>query len=125
MATFQFELPWPPSGNVQTRHTKSGGHYLNPAVAAYRVAVRRSLVQMGLGSNPPLIGPLSVAMIGCPVNRRATDADNRIKCALDALVHAGMLADDSNRVVRKLSWEWCDPEPGGRLHVSIMQYGGA
>jgi Holliday junction resolvase RusA-like endonuclease len=47
------------------------------------------------------------------------DADNRLKCLMDALVHAGLLEDDSNRVVRRLAWQWCEPEPGGLVYVEI------
>jgi crossover junction endodeoxyribonuclease RusA len=122
--TFSFALPWPPSGNVQARHTKTGGHYLNPKVAAYRGTVTQILAAMGLShltGFKALGGPLSVSVVAAPPDNRATDADNRLKCLLDALVHAGLLADDSNRVIQRLAWEWCPPERGGAVSVCIEQ----
>lgn len=121
--TIEIELPWPPSGNVQTRHTKTGGHYLNPKVAAYRAHVALHLLGLGLGKgrgfNKPLAGPLKLSFIAAPPNLRATDADNRLKCLLDALVHGGLLADDSNKVIKSLAWDWTDPEPNGKIFLTI------
>jgi crossover junction endodeoxyribonuclease RusA len=120
--SFGLELPFPPSGNVQTRHTRGGGHYINPKILAYRALVGRLLSSQGYGqggSHKPLGGPLSVSVVAAPDSRRAMDADNRLKCLMDALVHGGLLEDDSNRVVRRLSWEWCDPEQGGKVFVAL------
>ena len=124
MVFFSFELPWPPSGNVQARHTKTGGHYLNPKIAAYRALVARELRVNGcakVDGFKSLGGPLEVAVVASPPDRRATDADNRLKCLLDALVHGGLLEDDSNRVIRRLVWDWCPPEPGGRIFLTVTQ----
>ena len=122
--TYEFSLPWPPSGNVQARHTKTGGHYLNPKVGAYRATVTQILAAMGLShltGFKALGGPLSVSVVAAPPDNRATDADNRLKCLLDAMVHAGLLEDDSNRVIQRLAWEWCPPERGGAVSVFIEQ----
>lgn len=121
---FVLELPWPPSGNVQARHTKTGGHYLNPKIAAYRALVARTLATKGLAKASgfkPLGGPLELSVVASPPDRRATDADNRLKCLLDALVYAGLLEDDSNRVVWRLVWEWCPPEPCGRVCLTVTK----
>lgn len=64
-------------------------------------------------------GPLSVSVVAAPPDNRATDADNRLKCLLDALVHAGLLEDDSNRVIQRLAWEWTPPERGGAVHLTV------
>jgi Holliday junction resolvase RusA-like endonuclease len=121
--TVVLELPFPPSGNVQTRHTTSGGHYVNPQVVLYRARIASLLAGKGWGRagiQKPLCGPLNVSVVAVPDSRRAMDADNRLKCLMDALVHGGLIEDDSNRVVRRLAWEWCEPERGdGRVLVSV------
>jgi Holliday junction resolvase RusA-like endonuclease len=122
--TYQFELPFPPSGNTQARHTKTGVHYLNPKVAAYRATVRQILAGMGLSSLvgfKPLLGPLSLSVVAAPPDNRATDADNRLKCLLDALVFAGLIEDDSNRVLKRLAWEWTPPQRGGAMHLVLTR----
>ena len=124
LITFVADLPWPPSGNVQARHTKTGGHYLNPKIAAYRALVARTLAANGVtpaNSTYPLGGPLEVVVVASPPDRRATDADNRLKCLLDALVHGGLIEDDSNRVIRRLIWEWCPPERGGMVSLTVTR----
>ena len=123
-STWTVELPFPPSGNVQARHTKTGGHYLNPKIASYRAVVRQILTGAGLSQSSgfkSLGGPLELSVVAAPPDRRATDADNRLKCLLDALVHAGLLEDDSNRVIQRLVWEWTPPEPGGAVQVVIRK----
>jgi len=125
-SVIEFELPFPPSGNVQARHTKTGGHYLNPKIAAYRALVTQILAGKGLAhinGFTPLAGPVELSVVAAPPDKRATDADNRLKCLLDALVHAGLLADDSNRVLQRLVWEWTPPERGGAVHLTVSQIG--
>lgn len=124
LSSLAFALPWPPSGNVQARHTKTGGHYLNPKVASYRALVTQVLAGLGLSrltGFKALSGPISVSIVAAPPDRRPTDADNRLKCLLDAMVHAGLLEDDSNRVIQRLVWEWAPPERGGAVHVVVTQ----
>lgn len=124
-APITIELPYPPSGNRQARHTKTGGHYLNPAVAQYRGKVAFSLAGMGwggFGTKKPLQGPLMLSVVCAPDSNRATDADNRLKCLLDALVHGGLLEDDSNRVLRRVEWEWTEPIKNGAVLVTVRPF---
>ena len=124
-APITIELPYPPSGNRQTRHTKTGGHYLSPEVARYRGRVAILLASQGwggFGPKKPLQGPLVVSVVCAPDSARATDADNRLKCLLDALTHGGLLSDDSNKVIRRLEWEWTDKEPNGACLVTVRPF---
>jgi crossover junction endodeoxyribonuclease RusA len=126
-SSLNLRLPWPPSGNRQTRHTKNGGHYLPAAIVAYRGQVARLLADQGWGSfgtRKPLVGPLALSIVCAPDSRRATDLDNRLKCLLDALVHGGLLEDDSNRVIRRLQWEWLEPVKGGDVWLEVSQCNG-
>lgn len=124
MASYKIELPWPPTGNHATKHTKTGGHYTTPQARAYRAAVARSLASMGLGTNSqnkPLQGPLTLSWLLSPPDRRARDVDNVRKTAADSLTLAGLWEDDSNKVIRKETFEWCDPEAGGRVCLFVSQ----
>lgn len=123
MATFQFELPWPPTGNTATRHTRTGSHYTTAASRAYRAVVRQTVLGLCAGSSMPLIGPLSVSWLFCPPDRKGRDVDNHRKVLADALTEAGLWLDDSNKVITRELFQWTDPEPGGKVFVSIVQGG--
>jgi len=124
LVRLMLELPWPPSGNSSTRHTKTGRHYKNPKVAPYRAAVARYLLGLGLGTQnakKPLLGPLSLHWVLAPPDRRATDVDNVRKEAADALTLGGLWVDDSCKVLRRELFEWTDPVPGGRVLLTIKE----
>lgn len=113
------ELPYPPTGNHATRHTRTGGHYKTAETVAYRAAVRRLLVGQGLGGSKALKGPLEASWVVAPPDNRARDLDNLRKELADALTLAGLWADDSCKVLRRELWEWCSPEPGGKVLLTL------
>lgn len=90
-------LPWPPSGQHSHGHANNR-RYLLPAVKEYRAAVARICADRA-----PITGPYRLHLVLSPPDKRRRDADNAIKAALDALVHAGYLADDSMTYMRELS----------------------
>ncbi len=140
---YQLELPWPgATGNTQARHGKRGS-YLNPLVAKYRQIVAQVAAAHGWGGwdgRKPLGSEIKAGqgvgsqkgkktllgrfyeldLLAAPPDARARDADNVAKVLCDSLVHAGVLADDSNRVIRTLTIQWTDPVPGGRVLVTIQ-----
>jgi crossover junction endodeoxyribonuclease RusA len=104
------ELPWPPSVNhyyVRTggRRTevdgvrvedRKGGVFLKPQAREFR---RR--VASLLSFCRPLEGELELRLILQPPNdRHQYDIDNPLKAVMDALRHAGVMADD--RQIRQL-----------------------
>lgn len=120
------ELPYPPTGNSSTRHTRGGGHYKTSDTVAYRAAVLRLLAGMGLGkglarksSQGPLQGPLKACWVIAPPDNRARDLDNVRKEAADALTLAGLWVDDSCKVLRQETFEWVPPEPGGKVLLTV------
>lgn len=120
------ELPFPPTGNSSTRHTRGGGHYKTAEAVAYRAAVLRLLAGMGLGkgmarksSLGPLKGPLKACWVIAPPDNRARDLDNVRKEAADALTLAGLWVDDSCKVLRQEIFEWVPPEPGGKVLLTV------
>jgi crossover junction endodeoxyribonuclease RusA len=112
------ELPWPPTGNHATKHTRSGGHYKTREAALYRAIVRTEVYLLGL-TCLPLVGPLEASWLLSPPDRRARDVDNVRKELADALTLAGFWLDDSCKVIRRERFEWTDPTPGGRVHLTV------
>jgi crossover junction endodeoxyribonuclease RusA len=84
-------LPFPPSANAYVRHADGHRHYFTPEANAFRKDVARIVA---LARIQPLVGRLSIELRLSAPNRRKVDIDNRIKAALDALMHAGCFADD-------------------------------
>ena len=112
------ELPWPPTGNHATKHTRSGVHYKTREAALYRSQVRNAVYLLGL-TCLPLLGPLEASWLLSPPDRRARDVDNVRKELADALTLAGFWLDDSCKVIRRERFEWTDPTPGGRVHLTV------
>lgn len=122
--TFTFELPWPPTGNHATRHTRTGGHYKTRETLAYRGLVAQIVAAMGMGNllgKQPLSGPLAVEWVLGPPDRRSRDVDNVRKECADALTLAGLWADDSCKVIRRESFEWTEPVREGRVLVTVSE----
>jgi crossover junction endodeoxyribonuclease RusA len=118
------ELPWPPTGNHATQHTRGGGHYKTRETLAYRAAVASLLRGIGVGSQTlpePLEGPLAVSWLLAPPDGRARDVDNVRKEAADALTKAGLWVDDSCQVIRREAFEWSDPQPGGIIALTVRE----
>jgi len=124
--TIELELPYPPSGNTATRHVRGGAHYKTAGTQAYRVAVARALAEVGLGlgtAAEPLKGPLALSWLLLPPDKRGRDVDNARKEMADALTAAGLWKDDSNRVIRRESFEWGPELPGGRVELTVEVLG--
>lgn len=62
-----------------------------------------------------LAGPYLLEFVLEPPDARERDFDNLMKVAVDACVRAGLLADDSNQVIRRGTWEWTAPAKPGRI----------
>ena len=85
-------LPWPPSGNTATRHTKAGGHYLTDDHHRFRSCVASIWQQSKF---KPVQSPFAVEVVWYPPDRRRRDSDNVQKTLFDALIKCGAIADDS------------------------------
>lgn len=114
------DLPYPPvSGNRGVRHG-GGRHYLHPDTAKYRAQVASEAVARGL-HRLRLTGPLRVELVIHPPDRRRRDLDNLLKQLGDALVAAGVLADDSMGVLPRGSWDVRAPEAPGLIQVKLYK----
>lgn len=120
--TLEIILPYPPAGttgNHAVKHAR-GGHYLTSAVKRYRHAIMMCCATQG--ARRQLAGPLQVEWRLSPPDRRARDSDNVLKTLKDALTHAGVWTDDSNKVIRRELVEWHEVLTGGlvRVHIRAM-----
>jgi crossover junction endodeoxyribonuclease RusA len=110
-------LPWPPTtGNHQ--HGRRGRCvYVLDAVVTYRqqVAVLASMARVRVA------GRVRVMVDLTPPDKRRRDADNALKLIFDALVRAGVLEDDSNRVIVEHTVRWHAAMPYGAVDVSIEE----
>lgn len=118
MTEYQIELPYPEhSGNQATRHSR-GQHYTTDATQMYRAQVLQTALRLGLHERA-LSGPLEVDWLVAPPDTRARDEDNLRKPVQDAVTKARIWADDSNRVIRRSTFTWTDPVPGGAILLTI------
>lgn len=85
-------LPWPPTGNHATQHTRAGRHYLTSEYKAYRLEVLARVLE---ARTRPLHGRLAISLHAWPPDARKRDLDNVWKTTADAMQHAGVYADDS------------------------------
>lgn len=112
-------LPYPPTGNHSTKHTKSGGHYTTAEVKAYRqhigllVASKRAAVRLS--------GALVVVVEIHPPDRRRRDMDNAWKTLADALTLAGLWLDDFQVVDLRLIRG--APVKGGSVSLEVEEFG--
>lgn len=111
------ELPYPPLSGNRAARTGQGRHYTPEALVKWRAQVRQIAMLAGLDTLA-IDQPVRIVYLVQPPDRRARDADNVEKVTNDALVKAGVLKDDSNRVIRSHEFIWTDPGEGC-VHVSL------
>jgi len=119
-AYFEMVLPWPPSVNTYWRSVVMGGRVrvlISEKGRLYRKAVIR---QVGRGVQP-LTGPLLFDATFHPPDKRRRDIDNLPKGLFDALVAAGVLADDSQ--IRELRTRFGAVWTDGAAVVRIVPLG--
>lgn len=111
-------LPYPPSVNRYYRHvgakvliSREGREYRAKVVGLARA-----------GRVAKFTADVAVCARVYPPDKRRRDADNVLKALLDALVHGGVLADDS--LVKDLRVRMMPPRPDSpRVEVSIEELG--
>lgn len=69
-----------------------------------------------------MAGPIDVTVDVYPPDRRRRDIDNLQKGLFDALQYARIYGDDSQ--IERFTVERRAPTPGGRVIVTIREYGG-
>ena len=87
----------PPSGNAYVRHTRAGGHYKTKNVEAYEweVAAAWNHHHGHLIEASAYVVDMLVQIGPKRGRTHRQDIDNFAKCGLDALMHCGIILDDS------------------------------
>ncbi len=114
------KLPWPISTN---KAWQPRGNRLrrNPKASVYRIAVK-SIVVAAKIPGLPLQGPLEAVVTLYPPDRRRRDDDNFAgKVLFDALTHAKVWFDDSQK--RRTVVEWGEVVKGGCVVIKIAALG--
>ena len=117
LSAWVLELPWPSRSGNNHRKFGQGRAYTTPPALAYRAEVRRISNIAGI-SDRYMTGPFSVRMVLRPPDRRVRDGDNVEKVVWDAVVGAGVLADDSRQVLPRVLREWAEPDGPGAILLS-------
>lgn len=70
----------------------------------------------------PVKGPAEIIIAFFHKDRRRRDSDNQTSSVLDTLVDAGVLEDDSWRIVRRITVDnYLDPQKKGRCEITVME----
>lgn len=118
--TIDLVLPYPPSVNGYWRHTMIQGKprvLISAEGRKYRTQVHHAILMHTPSQRKAPSGRLAVNITAHAPDRRARDLDNINKGLLDALVHAGVMADDS--LIDRLTVERGSIVKGGCVRVQI------
>jgi crossover junction endodeoxyribonuclease RusA len=102
-------LPFPPPLHACFTNVKGVGRV---ATSKYKSWQKEALWMLKAQKAKPIDGEVSISVGLVAPDRRARDAGNMDKAICDILVKAGIIKDDSNKYVRRLSYEWlADGDP--------------
>jgi crossover junction endodeoxyribonuclease RusA len=109
-------LPYPPSANrlwraVNGRNIKSR-EYRDWMTEAYAAVLQQY-------TRPHLPGDYRMTINADRPDRRRRDLGNILKAAEDALVHCGVVQDDSMAQGITLAWSGSEPVKPALLHISL------
>ncbi len=74
--------------------------------ARYKTWTEQALWEIAAQKPRKASGEVSIAFGLVAPDKRARDAGNLDKALCDVLVKSGVIPDDSNKYIRKLSYEW-------------------
>jgi Holliday junction resolvase RusA-like endonuclease len=101
-ASVTFRLSRPPSVNNLFFTAKGGKRHLSAPYRNWRAAAHRQIMLQRVGQHrPPFNGPY---LISLTIERCRLDLDNGFKAVSDALVHMGVIVDDSLAEEIRIRW---------------------
>ncbi len=113
----RLELPFPLPVSACFENVPKVGRR---ATARYREWTNEALWMIHSQKPQKFAGEVSISIGLVAPDKRARDADNALKGCLDVLVKSGVIRDDSNRYVRRLTVQWV--ASGAPCTVLISEY---
>jgi crossover junction endodeoxyribonuclease RusA len=104
----RFELPFPVPLSACFTNVPGRGRVPTPRYKAWQIEARQSIDKQRV---QPIAGQVSVFIRLVAPDKRHRDAGNCDKAIGDILVKAGIIKDDSNRYIRRLTYEWAEDGP--------------
>lgn len=119
--TFKLTLHGEPPSKKNSRiNTRSGRSFPSKKFSQWHAGAVSEIRRQWEGA--PLAGTLNIALVFLHKDKKRRDSDNQVSSILDTLVDAGVLQDDSWRIVRWISvTNITDPERKGRCEITIME----
>lgn len=105
----RLELPFPVPLSACFTNVAGRGRVPTPRYKAWQ---EEALWMLKSQRALPISGLISIYIRLVAPDKRHRDAGNCDKAVGDILVKAGVIKDDSNRYVRRLTYEWADDGPG-------------
>lgn len=101
-------LPLPPSANNMFANIPHRGRVPSERYKTWRRVADTEIMVQNRNPRRTFASYVHVhILLGAP-DDRARDGDNLVKPVLDTLKRNGIIADDSNRFVKRGTWEWAD-----------------
>jgi crossover junction endodeoxyribonuclease RusA len=104
----RLELPFPVPLSACFTNAPGRGRVPTPRYIAWQTEALWMLLAQRA---KPIPGPVSIYIRLVAPDKRHRDAGNCDKACCDILVKAGIIKDDSNRYVRRLTYEWSSEGP--------------
>lgn len=102
------ELPFPIPLHACFTNVKGPGRV---STSRYKAYTKEAWAVIAQQRPQKLKGAVSVFVRLVAPDKRERDADNLGKCVLDTLKTNGLIENDSNRFVRRLTFEWASDGP--------------
>ena len=96
-------LPFPISVNNRLTKAKGGRVILSEPYRGWKKTAAQEIMAQRVR---PVLGEVTVLIELVAPDARKRDADNTLKCVLDALVTSHVIEDDSNRIVKSITVDW-------------------
>lgn len=112
-------LPFPPPLSACFNNVAGRGRVPSER---YKVWTKQAIVESAIQRPRKFTGEVSVWIGVVAPDRRARDCDNLLKPIMDFLKKSGVIVDDSNKFVRRVSIEWLSS--GSPVTVLINDFEG-